>query len=265
VVGRRDRRRTGSERLVSTRVEGEIVINRPVDEVFDFVADERNEPRFNPHMVSVTKISDGPVEAGTRFAAEISTRGRTQPMTIELTECVRPRRLSSTTHLAAMDIIGTLRFEPVAAGTRMRWSWELAPRGRGGRLLLPLIAPIGRRQERTTWAGLKRVLEADITEPRENDSRRTPVVRDALVCIAHVAALLARGQLHVHGMVNPSTSEYAGLYSWATVAGAQRYGRYITAILRPWSAVGSVGYEILPALTLDEFLAHRHGRVPRAP
>jgi hypothetical protein len=29
------------------RVEGEIIIHRPVPEVFDFVADERNEPRYN--------------------------------------------------------------------------------------------------------------------------------------------------------------------------------------------------------------------------
>src|SRR6266700_4799156 len=28
-------------------VQGDIVINRPVDEVFDFVADERNEPKYN--------------------------------------------------------------------------------------------------------------------------------------------------------------------------------------------------------------------------
>jgi hypothetical protein len=32
------------------RVEGEIVINRPVEEVFDFVADERNEPRYNSRI-----------------------------------------------------------------------------------------------------------------------------------------------------------------------------------------------------------------------
>lgn len=32
------------------RIEGEIVINRPVEEVFDLVADETNEPRYNPRM-----------------------------------------------------------------------------------------------------------------------------------------------------------------------------------------------------------------------
>ena len=37
------------------RVEGEIVINRPVEEVFDFVADERNEPRYNPRMLTPSR------------------------------------------------------------------------------------------------------------------------------------------------------------------------------------------------------------------
>jgi hypothetical protein len=35
------------------RIGGELVINRPVEEVFDFVADERNEPRYN-------RVSGGP-------------------------------------------------------------------------------------------------------------------------------------------------------------------------------------------------------------
>jgi hypothetical protein len=31
-------------------IAGELVINRPVNEVFDFVADEQNEPRYNPRI-----------------------------------------------------------------------------------------------------------------------------------------------------------------------------------------------------------------------
>ena len=36
-----------------TVIDGEIVIERPVGDVFDFVADERNEPRFNSRMSRV--------------------------------------------------------------------------------------------------------------------------------------------------------------------------------------------------------------------
>ena len=41
----------------------------------------------------------------------------------------------------------------------MRWSWELQPRG-VLRLLRPLIARMGERQEETIWAGLKQFMEA---------------------------------------------------------------------------------------------------------
>jgi len=41
------------------RISGEVLIRRPVEDVFDFVADERNEPRFNPLMTHVEKLSDG--------------------------------------------------------------------------------------------------------------------------------------------------------------------------------------------------------------
>jgi hypothetical protein len=58
-----------------------------------------------------------------------------------------------------MEIDGTLLFEPVSEGTRMRWLWDVKPRGLLG-LMGPMIARMGRRQERTIWTGLKRVLEA---------------------------------------------------------------------------------------------------------
>jgi len=35
---------------MSRRIEGEIIIKRTVEEVFDFCADESNEPRYNPRM-----------------------------------------------------------------------------------------------------------------------------------------------------------------------------------------------------------------------
>lgn len=139
-------------------IEGEIIIERPVEAVFDFVADERNEPRFNPQMLSAEQITPGPIGLGTRFRAETVSRGRTVEMVIEFTAFERPRRLASQTRMSAMEVHGALTFDSVPEGTRMRWHWELAPRGLLG-LLRPLIARMGRRQEEAIWAGLKRVLE----------------------------------------------------------------------------------------------------------
>ena len=41
------------------RIEGEIVIGQPVDVVFNYVADQSNEPQYNPRMVRAEKITAG--------------------------------------------------------------------------------------------------------------------------------------------------------------------------------------------------------------
>jgi hypothetical protein len=79
-------------------------------------------------------------------------------MTIDVTAYDRPRRLASRTRLAGMEITGELSFEPRAAGTRMRWCWHLQTHG-ALRLIGPLIARQGERQELAIWTGFKRLME----------------------------------------------------------------------------------------------------------
>jgi len=63
-----------------TRIEGEIVIERPVEQVFDFVVDERNEPRYDSRLLRAEQTSTGPIGRGTRFRAETTMMGRTVGM-----------------------------------------------------------------------------------------------------------------------------------------------------------------------------------------
>jgi hypothetical protein len=89
--------------------------------------------------------------------------GRSVEIVIELTDYERPLRLASTTRMSEMDVHGTLTFDPAPEGTRMRWFWELEPHG-VFKLMTPLIARMGRRQEEAIWAGLKRYLELQETD-----------------------------------------------------------------------------------------------------
>jgi hypothetical protein len=67
-------------------VSGAILINRPVELVFDHVADQRNEPIYNPRMLRSEKITDGPIGVGTRFRATARSGRRVVEMLVEITE-----------------------------------------------------------------------------------------------------------------------------------------------------------------------------------
>ena len=141
------------------QIEGEVTIHRLADDEFDFVADERNEPRYNPKMTSVERLSDGEIGLGTQFRAEVVSGRKPLSMVIEFISFERPHRLVSRTTMPGMMILGDLTFEAVGDATRMHWAWDIQPTG-AMRLLKPLITIMGRRQEREIWTSLKRCLEA---------------------------------------------------------------------------------------------------------
>lgn len=139
-------------------VRGQIVIRRPVREVFALVSDERNEPSYNPAVLHVEMLTDAPIGVGTRFSAVHAAR-RPMQMSVEITDYDPPRRLGSVTKATWADIRGALTFEEVDDRTTLlRWSWDVQLKGIA-RLLDPFVAIVGGRQERVCWKGLKRYLE----------------------------------------------------------------------------------------------------------
>jgi hypothetical protein len=143
-----------------TRIAGEVTIAAPVEEVFDLVADERNEPRYNPRIEHVRKLGGGPVGAGARFVAEPATMGKRGAMTLTIQEYERPRRLRNVVASSYMTVEGTLRFDAMdESTTRLSWDWDMRLAG-AWRILTPVLAAVGPSWERRNWVGLKDYVEA---------------------------------------------------------------------------------------------------------
>ena len=142
----------------TARVEGEILIRRPVEEVFDYVADERHEPNFNSRMSRGELLTPEPIGVGSRFGVEMTMMRRVFEMTVEFTAFERPRLLGSTSRSlprgrqgAAVADRGESHLRPGSGGDAD--ALVVAGRNTGARikLLVPLVAWMGRRQERRVW------------------------------------------------------------------------------------------------------------------
>lgn len=48
-------------------VERGVVIQRPIEEIFAFLADFNNEPKFVPSLVKTEQLSGGPIDLGTKY------------------------------------------------------------------------------------------------------------------------------------------------------------------------------------------------------
>lgn len=94
-----------------------VTIERPVHDVFAFVADPVNVPKWNYAIVETQKTSDGSVGVGTTYRQTRSLPTRSEE-TIRITELVPDRRFALRGDLG--PFAGTLRYQFEDLGGRTR-------------------------------------------------------------------------------------------------------------------------------------------------
>ena len=137
------------------------VVDRPIEEVFDFLVDIRNETAWNPRVVRLTKTSDGPIGAGTTFEGVYQGLGT---LRTQLVDFERPARCSFRSTGPRMGITGTFTLTSGAGGTRIDLTADLEPQGLF-RLMIPLMRPVLARQNAAAAVRLKRALEGGRDRP----------------------------------------------------------------------------------------------------
>ena len=134
-----------------------VTINRPVKEVFDFVADPSNEPAWHFDVKEVFRPKEGPYKLGETFQWVVKFGG-SKTYSLEVTALEPNRFIEITTREGSVLPVLTHTFQQDGDGTRYTRRVRFETRG-----LLRVMAPVMKlmNNPNTKWAeNLKELLES---------------------------------------------------------------------------------------------------------
>ncbi len=141
------------------RIERNLIVRCPVEQVFDFISNLENEPKYEHAVLKIQKTSAGPVRLGTTYREVTRVLGRPIALTVQVEEYIPERRISF--HGSAPDLLEIERWamRPTMGGTRIECELDYEPRGMM-KLTEPIESVIMNRNANLRLAQLKKLLES---------------------------------------------------------------------------------------------------------
>ncbi len=149
-----------------TRIEKQIVVARPTEDVLRFARDWRTIPRYLDYIQEVKPLTENTEGVGARLLVNLTFRGRKMSSEWETVRYDADEGWTFKAPLMGVEALKHWRFEPVGESTRVSFTLEYDPKP-------PIIAPlVDALLYRRKWdqiyergmQNLKRIIEAESTE-----------------------------------------------------------------------------------------------------
>jgi uncharacterized protein YndB with AHSA1/START domain len=142
-------------RTVRLHIDEAFTVARPPEDVFAFMVEPENLPKWQTVKTYVTPLTEGPTRLGSRFREGTKVGLRRWDQVVDVTE-FEPGRLFGVKVTEGPQSSGRWTMEADGAGTRVRFDGDFqAPR-----LLGPVVRRVMRRQFRGYHENLRRAVEA---------------------------------------------------------------------------------------------------------
>lgn len=136
-----------------------VVIDRPVHEVYAYVADGTTARMWRASVKDIKLVAGTPATVGARYEQGMKGPGGRIPADYEIVEAVPDRLLAFQVVAGPARPRGRYEFETANGGTRVTFALDWEPKGIKERLMAPMVART-MPGEAATLNDLKRVLEA---------------------------------------------------------------------------------------------------------
>jgi uncharacterized protein YndB with AHSA1/START domain len=156
------------------RIEISVVINRPVQEVWDFFADLRNSPHWTRSGSEIRQTSPGALGVGATLESRKLVLGRfdIKSQALVVTKYEPPNLVWYTSEVALLGSIGGgFAFERVEQGTRLTRTTEGEFGGILG-FLGPVLLGFLRSSQQIELRNIKRLVESVAHDPRADAPTR---------------------------------------------------------------------------------------------
>ncbi len=138
-----------------------IKINRPIKEVFDYVANLQNGPQWQSGLFEVRQLTQGSPGMGTQFTAVRKFLGKKLEAVTEIVGYEPNSKLAIKSASGSVPFEESYLFESTADGTKLSTVLELHTAGLMG-LAEPMIAGSLKREMEADFGNLKQLLESRI-------------------------------------------------------------------------------------------------------
>lgn len=138
------------------RLQKTVVVDKPLDEVFAYLADFTTTTEWDPGTVT-TVLQSGDGSVGTSYLNTSSFLGRQTRLTYVVRELVPDERIRLRGENQTVVAVDTMSFRKVEAGTEVTYEAEFSFKG-PARFLAPLLRPALERLGHQAQTGMREAL-----------------------------------------------------------------------------------------------------------
>jgi uncharacterized protein YndB with AHSA1/START domain len=141
--------------------EATVLIERPIEQVFDFLANGENDKKFSSRVLEIIKKTYGPIGTGTVYASTVKDAGIKTEREFELVEFERPTRIRWRELSSAPVVVPEGGYDLVSEGEGTRVTLFNELEGRGfGKLIVSFALRSARKSAAAMVASIKAAVEA---------------------------------------------------------------------------------------------------------
>jgi uncharacterized membrane protein len=135
------------------------LIDRPVQDVFDFLSNPLNLPKWQTMIAKIDPVTPGPVQVGSKFNVHSEMLGRKIDGVMDITEYEPPARFGFRNVAGPMQVHATAILKTVGTGTKVTLNAQGEPGGMF-KLAEGVLAKQVKSQMEENLKRLKSVLES---------------------------------------------------------------------------------------------------------